>query len=322
MRHRRWLGYALLVSVLLHVVPALVLLLFPPPRRMAEPLPEAGVAMVFEGGTGEQTQSSQAGEVPQPQAPSPEAPSQAAETPPAPEVPPEPETDPEPEPPQPTPEPPQPQPTPDPPPPAPDPPRPTPPAPPRVSVFPPPDSPPDDVPPLFSDPPPPAPQPQARPSPYAGLPMLPRDPFATPARPAQPSRPRPPQRGIDLSLGPVMPPPRPAGGQGATDTSLSIRGAELGSDWRAAFREWLERHAYYPQQAAAMGHEGPATVRFKVDRYGKVRSVELIRQSGSQWLDAATLSLLRGRTLPPFPPGTAQDEAEIDLTVNYILRRR
>lgn len=71
-----------------------------------------------------------------------------------------------------------------------------------------------------------------------------------------------------------------------------------------------------------MGQEGPVTVRFTVDRYGKVGAVELVRRSGSMYLDVATLALLRGRTLPPFPEGTAQDQAEIDLTINYILIRR
>ena len=348
---RRWPRWALLVSLLLHLLPVLALLLLMPTRRLPEPLPDPGFAVVFEGGTGEETQSTETGPLPTPQAPVPEAapepPVQQAE----PEPPPEPpvqqaEPEPQPEPPvqqaepEPQPEPPvqQAQPEPQPP----EPPQPEqepetaqqepPPEPqqqqaqpaPRVSPFPAPEEESPDAPPFAGEPfrvpeaPPPLPRPR---SPYAGVPVLPSNPFAAPR--AAPATPRPPRRGLDLALGPVMPAPRVGGGQGAPDSTMSVRGAEnLGADWRALFRAWLERHSRYPQEAAMMGQDGPVTVRFTMDRYGKVKAVELIHRSGSMYLNAATVGLLRGQTLPPFLPGTPQDEAEIDLTINYILIRR
>jgi len=112
--------------------------------------------------------------------------------------------------------------------------------------------------------------------------------------------------------------------QGAADApnaQLRIRGANLGADWRSSFMAWLRQHGYYPRQAVEAGEDGTAVVRFTVDRSGKVTELQLIGRSGSIWLDAGAQALLRGRTVPSFPPGTREDSAEIDLTINYILRR-
>jgi protein TonB len=108
----------------------------------------------------------------------------------------------------------------------------------------------------------------------------------------------------------------------APNAQLRVRGAQLGADWRGAFMAWLRQHGYYPQQAAEAGEDGTAVVRFTVDRQGRVSGLQLIGRSGSIWLDAGAQAMLRGRTVPPFPPGTRDDTAEIDLTINYILRRR
>ncbi|WP_073137213.1 energy transducer TonB [Muricoccus roseus] len=193
-------------------------------------------------------------------------------------------------------------------------------------------------------PPPPAPTPPAAPpEPAVARPVPPQRPQQAPARP-RPAAPANPFAGaLDLSQsGPVtLGRPAPAqpsspgvrrerepaaassgGSSDAPNAQLRIRGAQLGADWRAAFMAWLRQHGYYPRQAAEAGEDGTAVVRFNVDRSGRVSGLQLIGRSGSIWLDAGAQALLRGQTVPPFPPGTRDDSAEIDLTINYVLRRR
>ena len=99
-----------------------------------------------------------------------------------------------------------------------------------------------------------------------------------------------------------------------------ITGANLGRDWISAYKAWVQARLYYPEQAAQLGQDGATEVILKINRYGKVKSVELVSRSGSQWLDLATQGLFRGRTVPAFPPDTKEDEATIDQTIQYILR--
>jgi protein TonB len=167
-----------------------------------------------------------------------------------------------------------------------------------------------------------APQPRARAaapgSPFAGALDLSQGPPISLGRPAAPSRPSAAgprrERDADISTAPAA--------ADAPNAQLRIRGANLGADWRSAFMAWLRQHGYYPRQAAEAGEDGTAIVRFSVDRSGRVSALQLIGRSGSIWLDAGAQALLRGRSVPPFPPGTREDSAEIDLTINYVLRRQ
>lgn len=169
--------------------------------------------------------------------------------------------------------------------------------------------------------PPPRPQPRPRPAapanPFAGALDLSQSGPVTLGRPA-PAQPSSPgmRRERDSAAA------SSAGNADAPNAQLRIRGAQLGADWRAAFMAWLRQHGYYPRQAAEAGEDGTAVVRFSVDRSGRVSGLQLIGRSGSIWLDAGAQALLRGQTVPPFPPGTRDDSAEIDLTINYVLRRR
>ena len=100
-----------------------------------------------------------------------------------------------------------------------------------------------------------------------------------------------------------------------------MRGAEVGPDWRNAFRRWVDDHKRYPQNAVVAGHQGPSRVRVIAEPDGRVRSVQLIGPSGSVWLDAGTVSMFRGAQLPAFPPGADAKGVTIDFTMNYILVR-
>jgi TonB family protein len=103
--------------------------------------------------------------------------------------------------------------------------------------------------------------------------------------------------------------------------SVVVHGAHVGPDWIQQLNEWWAEHQYYPAQAAERGEDGTVKVHVVVGRDGRVHGVELEGYSGSQWLDMGALALFRNAHLPPFPPGTPEDQGDLDVTINYILIR-
>jgi TonB family protein len=103
--------------------------------------------------------------------------------------------------------------------------------------------------------------------------------------------------------------------------SVVVHGAHVGPDWFQQLDEWWAEHHYYPPQAAARGEDGTVKVHVMMDHDGRVRGVELQGYSGSQWLDMGALALFRNAHLPPLPPGAAEDHADLDITIDYILLR-
>ncbi len=314
-RERRRRRRPMLVgSLLLHtlLLAAIVWMLQPGPEGDSQPLPEpSSFDMVFQGGAAKPSSmahtpnvkpSTAPGDVAAPPKPVPQPTQQPeAPPPPAPEAPtpPAPETAPPTPPPQPAP------------------PKPAPPAPP--------------VPPRVELPPPPLPAPLSIPVPQpppTPAPPRPRPPVA--ARPVQPAEPRSPSgfpRPQNYSFGTPSRPTQLGGLGDAPQTAgpyqpaPRITGAQLGRDWINAYSAWVQRHLYYPQQAADNGEDGTAEVLLTVDRYGRVQSVELVGRSGSQWLDLAIQGMFRRQIVPPFPPDTKENSATVDQTIHYILRR-
>ncbi len=109
---------------------------------------------------------------------------------------------------------------------------------------------------------------------------------------------------------------------GAAESNIRVRGAHLGKEWIDLLHEWWTEHAYYPDEAIRRDEDGTVQIHMHVDRWGHVRLVELTSPSGSQWLDAGALAVFRNATLPPFPLATPEGEADLDLTIDYILMRR
>lgn len=133
--------------------------------------------------------------------------------------------------------------------------------------------------------------------------------------PAQERRPPPgsvASRAIDLALGP----PKPDSLRAA---SAELRSPNAGADLLAALERWWRRHRYYPEQARRGGEDGSVDITLRVDRYGKVKGVELRSTSGSRWLDMAALGTFRGAQLQV--PTNAGETVTVDLTINYILIR-
>ncbi len=281
-------------SVLLHLSLLLLLLPWRAPTLPEEPLPPPAVSMVFESanprGPSVPNPTPDASLPTKPARPAPPAPAPAA-----PQPAPAPETEPE------------------------------------VSLT----APPPPAKPSLDLPPPPdltAPEPLPPPAPSVPRPHPP-----PPVRQAQ----RPPSRSstdfpapMNFSFGaPRAPsalerafssysPGRAARGDEALGQFAKVTKGKVDADWMSDLHRWWLEHRYYPEQAAMAGEDGTVKLQIQVDRYGRVHLVDLEGRSGSQWLDMAAQAVFRGANLPPFPPGTRDDEITLDLTINYILVRR
>ncbi|WP_421990706.1 energy transducer TonB [Roseococcus sp.] len=348
---RRRLGFqaAILGSVLAHLLLGLALYFWPDPRKPQETLPPPTFDIVFEGGQPQQSEAEPTeGEPSEPQPPEPPS---MAEEPPPPEAPPQPGLPPPPPPAQQTlPQPP----APPPPSPVPAPPMPMPPVQQALPLPPPPVPPPtppvqqaepaprmegtidlfapptalrlpdrlsESLPPPPPPPPPAPPQTQQRPPSQQAQPPRPNLPgIWAPGgvqlgQPPTPPAGRRQARGLDLTVDPRLTEGRPS-----RDPSVRVSGANVGADWRAAFRRWLDQNIHYSQQAIMRGEDGQVRVRIMAAPDGTVRGVQLTGPSTSPSLNFGTTYPFNGARLPAFPPGS-DPNVTIDLTVNYVLLR-
>ena len=90
--------------------------------------------------------------------------------------------------------------------------------------------------------------------------------------------------------------------------------------WAAAVSGWLSSRKSYPEEARRRGDEGNVSVRFTVDRSGRVVEAAIVAASGSALLDDAALSLLRQAVFPAFPADMTQARVTITTTIRYSLR--
>lgn len=95
--------------------------------------------------------------------------------------------------------------------------------------------------------------------------------------------------------------------------------AAISPGWQSAVGAWLQSNKTYPDAARRRGDEGRATVRFTVNREGRVVDFQLMASTGSVALDAAVDQLLRGARLPPFPSGMSQEQVTVTLQIRYAL---
>jgi TonB family protein len=191
---------------------------------------------------------------------------------------------------------------------------PPPPPPPPVAAPPPPAPPRPAAPPV-------APAPPAAPAPQQPTPRFPPGTVFMPEgfalnRPAAPAG-RPQARGLDLTVD-----PRIIEGRTTSDPQVRVTGAQVGADWRAAFRQWLDENIRYPRRAIELGESGNVRVLVTAAPDGTVRNVRLVGPSTSPSLNMGTVMPFQGARLPAFPPPADPNGVTIELTVNYVLIRR
>lgn len=120
---------------------------------------------------------------------------------------------------------------------------------------------------------------------------------------------------LDLSIGPMVE-------NGQLNAHYASRTSVHGvsSDYGAEIDAWIQRHLYYPPDAAARGEEGSTSVHVILDRSGHVFKV-FETGSSTEALDASTIGMFQGAQLPPVPPDMKDKYINFDVTVNYILIR-
>lgn len=95
----------------------------------------------------------------------------------------------------------------------------------------------------------------------------------------------------------------------------------VSADYRTLLSGWLESHKHYPEDARQRGEEGRAVLRFRIDRYGRVLDYAVVSSTGYADLDRAVENMMRGATMPPFPPSMPQPEIEVSVTIRFGLAR-
>ena len=95
----------------------------------------------------------------------------------------------------------------------------------------------------------------------------------------------------------------------------------ISPDYRSMLSSWLETHKRYPEEARQRGEEGRAVLRFRVDRSGRLLDYSVVSSTGFADLDQAIDTMMRGATMPPFPPSMTTPEIEVSVTIRYGLSR-
>jgi len=82
-------------------------------------------------------------------------------------------------------------------------------------------------------------------------------------------------------------------------------------------KQWWDQHSFYPQEASQTNEGGNVRVRIVIAPDGQVTSIGVVQGSGSSVLDAAAVAVFRNAHLPPFPPGTLAQPADVVVTLHY-----
>jgi len=169
-----------------------------------------------------------------------------------------------------------------------------------------------------SEPPPPEPKEVTPPPAIATLPRPPPEAVAqTPPKPAPPKPKFAPPRPVVQARREQAQVPQAAT---AVPAPIALAAPVVDPGWQASVYGWLASRKTYPEDARRRGEEGRVTVRFTVDRSGKVVEATIVSASGSALLDKAALGLLRQAVLPAFPADMSQARITITTTLRYSLR--
>ena len=177
--------------------------------------------------------------------------------------------------------------------------------------------------PVVKPPPVPTPLPPVRkPKP---TPPTPKPVAETLARAARPASPPAAPRAVSAVLAPapqMLAAPRLAAPRLAAPPPMPAAAGPpiVDGGWQSAVAGWLSARKTYPEEARRRGEEGRVAVRVTVDRSGHILDAAIAVPSGSDRLDTATLALLRGAVLPPFPPSMPAARITITTSMRYSLR--
>jgi len=166
-------------------------------------------------------------------------------------------------------------------------------------------------------PPPPAPVPvPPPPKPVAQVPPPPPQRVAarSPVNPAPPQRLAARPAATRASVNPAGAPAHGTDGQSAASAASS---AANGAAWMGKLKQWWDQHSFYPKEASQTNEGGSVKVHIVIAPDGQVTSIAVVQGSGSSVLDAAALAVFRDAHLPPFPPGSLAQPADVVVTLHY-----
>lgn len=89
----------------------------------------------------------------------------------------------------------------------------------------------------------------------------------------------------------------------------------------ASLASALRNRLRYPDIALSQGVDGIATLRFTMDRSGRILSASVVRSAGHPALDQAALAAARpGSSLPPAPASLPQQQFTFSVPLRFDLR--
>jgi periplasmic protein TonB len=120
---------------------------------------------------------------------------------------------------------------------------------------------------------------------------------------------------------PAMAPPA-ATAQPAPTQSTASSAASARASWQAQLVAWLEKYKRYPRVAQEQHQQGVVSLRFAIDRQGKVLSSQISKSSGFELLDEEVLALIaRAEPVPAPPPEVGGSRIELQVPVGFSLKR-
>jgi len=161
--------------------------------------------------------------------------------------------------------------------------------------------------------PPPVQQAEIPPPPPAPAPM-PVPPPPPPVAQVHPT-PAPPQRATPRA--PVNSAGAPAHATGGQNAVSRASDANNGAAWMGKLKQWWDQHSFYPKEASQTNEGGNVKVHIVIAADGQITSIEVVQGSGLSALDVAAVAVFRNAHLPPFPPGTPAQPADVVVTLHY-----
>ena len=115
----------------------------------------------------------------------------------------------------------------------------------------------------------------------------------------------------------VNPPGEAAHATAGQNAASRESGANNGAAWMGRLKQWWDRNSFYPKEASQNNEGGNVKVRIVIASDGQVTSIFVVQGSGSSVLDAAAVAVFRNARLPPLPPGTPAQPADVVVTLHY-----
>jgi len=103
------------------------------------------------------------------------------------------------------------------------------------------------------------------------------------------------------------------------DFSITNTAPGPGSEWIRQLQAWWDGHAWYPNDAAENKKDGDVKVHLVIHPDGAVWNVDVVQGSGSKSIDTAAVYAFHGGRLRPLPPAPPAPQAEVNLTLHFVL---